>query len=363
MSKKLKAIISPLAIISLSAFIIIGSVHMATESSAELADLVNDNISQTFRRLMAAVGELFPFSLFELLIACLPLILGFVIYKAVKAFSDPDKRLRFVINLVSVILLIYSGHLLALGVGHNTTPISEKMELSEVEVTRENLIETLTSLRDEINSLADSVPRDEDGVFTHGCSFEELSREFSESYMELAEVYDLPAGYYSTAKGIVVSEVMSYLGIGGIYTYVTGEANINTNYPDYVTTFTTAHEMSHQRGFMRENEANFMAYILTSMSDDIGIRYSGALNMYSYFASALYSTDKEAYREIVSGLSELAKTDIRAANAVSEKYGDTIFEEISDFINDFYLTSSGSGGIVSYSRVVHLVLAYRYGNN
>lgn len=363
MKRKIKAIISPFAILSLSVFVIIGVIHSATDRSHTFADLVNSTVSQTFRRFMASIGELFPFSLFELLIACLPIILGFVIYRAVKVFSDSEKRWRFAINLTAVILLIYSGHLLALGVGHNTTPISDKMGLTEVEVTEENLTQTLTSLVDEINSLAEVVPRDERGVFTHGYSYATLSREFSDTYTELAKIYGLPEGYYTTAKGVKVSEVMSYLGIGGIYTYVTGEANVNTNYPDYVTTFTAAHEMSHQRGFMRENEANFMAYLLTSSSNDAGIRYSGALNMYSYFASALYRTNKDAYYEIIGGLSDLAKTDIRTANAVTEKYGDTIFEEISDFINDFYLTSSGSGGIVSYSRVVHLVLAYRYGRN
>ena len=118
--------------------------------------------------------------------------------------------------------------------------------------------------------------------------------------------------------------------------------------------------MAHQRGILRENEANFIAYILLSNSDDPTLRYSAALNMYSYFASALYRTDKDAYYEIVATLSDSVKADIRSANAVSEKYGDTIIEDISEWINDFYLESSGSGGIVSYSRVVELVLAYRY---
>ena len=56
----------------------------------------------------------------------------------------------------------------------------------------------------------------------------------------------------------------------------------------------------------------------------------------------------------------MAKVDIKTSSAVTEKYSDTIFEDISEWINDLYLESSGSGGIVSYSRVVELVLAYRY---
>lgn len=362
MDKRSK-IISPFSIFSIIVFAIVCIIHIATESSFAFADFINGSISQGFRRVMSLIGETVQFSVFELLIACLPIILFFVIRSALKAFSDPQKRWRFVINLLSVVLLIYSGHLLALGIGHNTTPVSNKMGLTEVEVSEERLTETLISLRDEINSLSDDVFRDENGVFTHGYSYKELSKKYSDAYIKLAKAYNLPYGYYTTAKGVKASFVMSYLGISGIYTYPTGEANINTNYPDYVTAFTTAHEMSHQRGFMRENEANFIAYILISTSDDPALRYSGALNMYSYFASALYSTNKDAYFAIVADLSDSAKADIRAANAVNEKYGDTIISDISDFINDLYLTSSGSGGIVSYSRVVQLVLAYRYGQN
>ena len=358
--QKKKKIISPFAIISLCLFLIIGTVHLITEMSYSFADLVNGSVSQTFRRFMASIGEIFPFSLFELLMYCLPLIIAAVVCCAVKAFSDKQRRSRFIINFAAVILLIFSGHLLALGIAHNTTPILDKMELSEVDVTEENLTETLTALVEEINTLAHDVNRDQNGVFTCGYSYSEFSKKISESYNDFATTYDLPKGYNSTAKGVKSGWAMCYLGIGGIYTYVTGEANVNTAYPDYDILFTAAHEMSHQRGILRENEANFVAYILLATSDDEGFRYSAALNMYSYFASALYKTDKDAYYEIAATLSPLAKIDIKTSSAVTEKYSDTIFEDISEWINDLYLQSSGSGGIVSYSRVVELVLAYRY---
>ncbi|MBO7195987.1 MAG: DUF3810 domain-containing protein [Clostridia bacterium] len=361
MSNKRTKIFSIFSWISIALFLIIGATHLATDISPEFADLVNSTASQGFRRIMASVGEIVSFSLFELLIICIPIILFFVIRKAVKMFSSREGRARFVVNLAAVVLLIYSGHLLALGVAHNTTTISRKMGIDEVEVTEENLIATLTDICDEINELATCVPRDSDGVFTHGYSYSEISHSISRDYITFADAYNLPEGYYSTAKGVRVSEVMSYLGITGIYTYVTGEANVNTQYPDYVTLFTIAHEMSHQRGILRENEANFVAYILLSSSDDPCFRYSAEMNMYNYFASALYSTNKDAYYEIVAELSPLAKADIRVANAVSQKYGDTIIEKISEWINDFYLKSSGSGGIVSYSCVVELVLSYREG--
>lgn len=357
--KEKKRIISPFAILSVSLFIIIGLLYFISDISYAAADFLNGTLCHAFRILMARIGDIFPFSLLEAFIICLPVIIFLVIYKAVRAFSDPAKRLRFIIDLAAFILLIYSGHLLALGVAHNTTPLSERMGLSEVEVSEENLADTLTDLVNELNSLAPAVSRDADGVFIHGRSYDEVSEIICPLYDSFAEQYGLPRGYSSRAKGVRNGWAMSYLGITGIYSYITGEANVNTYYPDYVTLFTTAHEMSHQRGILRENEANFVAYILLSSSEDESLRYSAALNMYSYFASALYRTDKDTYLQIVSSLSDTVKTDIRAANAVSDKYGDTFIEDISEWINDLYLESSGSEGVISYSRVVELVLAYR----
>lgn len=360
MHKERKRIISPFAIISVSIFIVIGILYFLSDISYAAADFLNATVCHTFRIAMASVGDLFPFSLLEALIICLPIIIFLVIYRAVKAFSDPAGRLRFIINLAAAVLLIYSGHLLALGIAHNTTPLSDRMELSEVEVSEENLTDTLTDIIEEINSLAPVVPRDADGIFTHGYSYDELSEIISPLYSSFAEQYNLPRGYSGRAKGVRNGWAMSYLGITGIYSYITGEANVNTYYPDYVTLFTTAHEMSHQRGILRENEANFVAYILLSSSEDESLRYSAALNMYSYFASALYRTNKDAYYQLIPTLSDMAKDDIRFANAVSDKYGDTFIEDISEWINDLYLESSGSEGIISYSRVVELVLSYRY---
>jgi hypothetical protein len=255
-------------------------------------------------------------------------------------------------------LLIYGGHLLTLGVAHNSTPLATKMGIPGVEVNAENLVSTLEILTDEINSLADTLPRNDDGVFTTDLTFDEISREVTSSYSALAEIYDLIPGFDSRAKSVANGWAMCYLGISGIYTYPTGEANVNSFYPSYVTIFTAAHEMCHQRGVLRENEANFLAFLITMTSDHPHLRYSGAMEVYSYVASALYRTDKDAYFELYDKLSPLARADFREANRISDLYDDTIIEKISEKINDLYLKSNGSDGVVSYGYVVRLVVAY-----
>ena len=350
--------ISSFARICIVLFVAASVLLISAELSPGMADFINYTFSQNLRRVMASFGNLFPFSLFELIVLAIPIIIFVIIRRGISAFSEKDRRRRFIINLIAFILLIYSGHILALGIGYRTTPLSKQMSLPDTEITEENLSELMYSLRDEVNSLADIVPRNESGIFDPKYTYSELSEKIYTSYSSLETKYGLPMNFKSYAKGVKFGNLMSYLRITGIYTYVTGEANVNTAYPAYDTIFTAAHEMSHQRGLMREDEANFVAYLLTSTSDDMNLRYSAALNMYSYVASALYKTDPDAYYAIAEGLSDSALSDIRASNAVTQKYGDTIIADISEWINDLYLESNGTDGVISYSQVVELTVAY-----
>ena len=358
MKEKLRNIFRPFVVVSLIIFVTVYLIHFATGMSYKFADLINSTLSHWFRRGLAAIGDLFPFSLLEVLIILSPVALAIVIYRAVKAFRTGEGRARFISGIAAIVLLICSGHLLALGVAHNATPLASKMAIKSVEVNEDNLAETLTLLRDEINALADSMPRNEDGVFDPGYSFETISEKVCASYDALAEIYDIVPGFNSRAMGVANGWAMCYLGITGIYSYITGESNVNSYYPAYVTIYTTAHELCHQRGVMRENEANFLAYLITMTSDDPYFRYSGAMNIYNYFASALYRTNKERYKEINSELSPLALADFRESSRVTNLYDDTIIEKISERINDLYLKSRGSDGVVSYGYVVRLVVAY-----
>ena len=54
---------------------------------------------------------------------------------------------------------------------------------------------------------------------------------------------------------------MSYANIGGMFFPFTMESNINVDNPFFVVPWTMAHELAHQCGFMREDEANFIAYL------------------------------------------------------------------------------------------------------
>ena len=347
----------------LSFFIFIFSLVMLliSRSSVEYANLIDGLISSHIRRFMANFGEIFSFSLFEIIVISLPIIVVLVVALVVRGFKKGRSSVEITANILAVALLLYSGNALALGVSYNTTSVAEKLDLSAVEVTEQLLSEALGSLADEINELSASVNY-ENGVSISGYGLDEASRKICNSYAKINLEYGFPDSFYSTAKGVDALHFMSYLRLGGIYTYYTGEANVNTDYPEFDLYFTAAHELSHQRGVMQENEANFMAYLALSRSDDVYLRYSAALNMFSYIGNALWRTNPDEYYKIAAELPTVAIDDLRAASAVTAKYGDTFFADISEAVNDLFLKSNGTDGTVTYGRVVKMYISYVYSN-
>ena len=151
---------------------------------------------------------------------------------------------------------------------------------------------------------------------------------------------------------------MSYTHITGVYTFFTGEANINVNFPDNTLPYTAAHELAHQRGIAREDEANFLAFLVCAESFDPYIRYSGYLNLYEYVASALSSADRQLYLKVSSTLPDLVLGEQYAYSEFFDKYRDSTVSEISETVNNTFLVMHGTEGVKSYGMVVDLAVAY-----
>ena len=273
--------------------------------SSAFAEYISGSVSQSFRRLMAAVGELVPFSLFELVIALLPFAVAFIIVLAVRAFRRGEGRIRLILSVTGIIFLLLSAYNVSMGTAYHTTPLSARLGLEVREVDRDGLVTAMEKLVGEVNRLSDSVEFS-DGVSEKDLTLDELSVRISAAHSHFSESHGLGEGFDSRAKGMVASPIMSLLGLTGIYTFYTGEANVNLTYPTFDVAFTAAHELSHQRGVLRENEANMLAFLVLYESGDEYLRYAAALTMIEYVGYALYQTDEAAYRDILSSLDSIA---------------------------------------------------------
>ena len=323
-----------------------------------VADFINSTVATAWRSVMALLNYIFPFSIFELIIIlALPAVV-FITVIIVRDKGGARSRIRKLFSLLGVVGIVYSSYLVIMATPYRTTPLAEHLGIEDrKDISKEELYRTALTVRDEVNALADEVYY-EGGESRMECSLTEMSGKLVKAYDAVRARYPFFTNIISRAKPIMASGIMCDMGLTGIYTYYTGEANVNIEYPDFALTFVTAHEFAHQRGINRENEANFMAFLVTTASDDPFVRYSGYLYMYQYLSSALSSADREMYKELRDGLDERALSDIRASNAVTLAHSDSPLRDVTEKVNNAYLQSNGTPGTVSYGYVVRLAVAY-----
>ena len=346
------------AIVSFVLFFISAILYAIACVSRTFADALNSTVSVALRYVLGAISSILPFSLFELLLVLIVPILVIVVVFSVRAARSRRSAIRFLCSVLCVLSLIATSYIYTLGVGYRTTELSEKLGLdTEDAPSTDDLYAVSVFVRDQVNELSSRVTYS-DGEGQMEYSMLELSRKISCAYAAMNGEYSLCADHFTRAKPIVFSTVMSDAGITGIYSFFTGECNINMEYPDYNLPFTVAHEFAHARGFGRENEANFLAFLVCTYSDDDFVRYSGFLNLYGYLSSALYRADPELYKTLHSELSLEALGDMRLSAAVSAEHSGSLLGKINDKANDLYLKSNGTDGVVSYGYVVELAVAY-----
>ena len=330
--------------------------------SEGFANFYNRYPAAFFRGVMATVSGILPCSIAEAFIIMSPLLAVSVIIYANKKFTSSWREVgRFLLIILSVASLFFSTFALNFGAGYHTSSVDKLLELDREDVSAEQLRETAEYLVGEINKYTDRLAVNAEGSTVMPYGYEKLSEKLVEAYDKVCDEYEFVSRFPSRVKPVMLSEPWTYTHISGVYTYFSGEANINVNFPDYTLPYTAAHEMAHQRGIAREDEANFVAFLVCAASDDDYIRYSGYLNLYEYVSNALYSADKEAYSEVRSGLDRKARREMSAYSKFFDKYRENVAANVTETVNNTYLTIQGTPGTKSYGMVVDLAVAYILG--
>ena len=334
-----------------------------------------------YQKLTAVTGRvtgLAPFSVVEIglyvLLILLPVTGVGAVVKSVRFGQGGENALCWASGLfltASALLFLYAANC---GVNYQRESFSEKTGLAAKQYTAEDLKQVCLWLTEEVNALAGQVERGGSGEMVLAASAEEKQDAAAAEYEEmplqvlgdtavqamtdLAEKYPDMKGYYPHPKPVCVSEILSYQNLSGVYSPFTIEANYNADMVDYNIPFTMCHELSHLRGFMQEEEANFIAFLACIGSDNRDFEYSGYLTGWVYCMNALRRADAEEWQQVREWLDEAAEADLRENSRFWEYY-DGAVAEVSDKVNDTYLKANGqSEGVQSYGRMVDLIIAY-----
>ncbi|MBQ7294271.1 MAG: DUF3810 domain-containing protein [Clostridia bacterium] len=328
--------------------------------SPEFAAFFHQYVGGFVRIVLAYLTNLIPFSLAELLIILLPVaITVFVIY-TIK--NKNRKVISHVITLLSVLSVIFSSFVFSFGTGYHTPSLYERFDISKEKPSVLSLKSTANTLIAEINFRVPDINYGADGSSVIPYSMDKMNGLLVDAYKPISEKYKFVQHFDSNIKPVFLSRPMAYTHTTGIYTFFTGEANLNMDFPDYTLAFTAAHELAHQRGISREDEANFFAFLACINSGDTYLEYCAYMNVFEFVVGALKKADADAYSEVMKYLSSPAKDEMRAYAKYYSKYEKALAGKVSSSVNNAYLIANGAPeGTNSYGLVVDLTVAYLNG--
>ena len=324
-----------------------------------IADFFNIYIGSASRTILATITGIIPFSIAELILILLPFIAFIIIWYMMKYQCETKKSANVaLVCILAVGSILLSSFILNLSMGYRGTKLDEKLGIESEPVSAEELYAASIYISEKINELEPLIHYNSENFSIMPYSFSEMNDKLIAAYDRFSEDHYFIKNFKSRLKPVMLSEVMSYTHITGVYTFFTGESNVNVSFPDYTIPFTAAHELAHQRGIAREDEANMIAFLVCIGSDDPYIQYSAYMNLYEYVSSALYNADQKLYKKATRTLIIDAYNEMVAYGNFFRKYENSVASKVTGTVNDVYLKVQGTGGRKSYGMVVDLTVAY-----
>lgn len=343
-------------------------------ASVKFADWYRAGIFRGIQYIMAHISALVPASAGEIMIYTgIVMIVLLFVTMVIGFFSNPVcKRIRkyYIRIAVCVLLYVYASETFNCFILYRGETLEKRFIRQGADyemISKDSLIKLHQKTVKKVNELSGEFQRDSDGsIILTKSAGKDYQKECKEALRNLSGEFQLLKGYYPDVKMIHSSDFMTQQYLLGIYFPFSMEANYNelayiTNLPA-----TFCHELSHMKGYILEDEANFLAYLACIRSQDTFMQYSGYLSVLGYIEGDLfpYLTEEEK-TEMVWVNKQVVMDDIFVKKEVFEEVEKNAFfstdfiSEATDIFLDTNLKLNGvSEGVVSYSQVVKLILLY-----
>ena len=330
------------------------------KKNAAFADLIHDNVGMVIRALLATLTSPLPFSVAEFLLITSP-VLVFLVVRSIFTATQTSITLgiRRTVCFLAIASLVYSTYIFGSATGFYGKGVDVRLGLERKDVSAEELYDTAIILIDQMREDVPEICYPEGTYSVMDFSYTEMNEKLNAAYETLCETYPEFQRLHSETKPVILSEPWTYTHISGIFTFFTGEANVNVNYPDFIVVSSAAHEMAHQRGINKEDEANFVAYLVCSLSDDPYIRYAGTLDVLNSVMNDLYSADQALWKKAYAKMPKEINRENTAYSEFFDQYRENVAAEVTTAVNNAYISSNNQpAGVKSYGLVVDLVVAY-----
>lgn len=292
-----------------------------------------------------------PFSFGDILY----LLLGIYILYSIITFFKKKTRNASLFKILILVNIFYFSYQIFWGMLYFQKPIIEK--LPEKEITLEKKKELALKYLEKCKQTRAVVMEDKYGVFqisdVHKIKTEILSQQAKlPSFISSKKAAEI-----NSLKPSLFDGVMSFTGILGYYNPFTSEAQYNTQLPSSYIPFTLAHESSHQLGFAREQEANFIGYLKGIQSSNPELKYSAEYFTLKSLLNSIVYEDEKFVENVISDFSSGMKRDWAYEKQFAAKH-QGFLNAFFSFTNNLFLKSNQQEGSVTYSYFIDLLIRY-----
>ena len=302
-----------------------------------------------------------PFSVAEFAAYALVVgIVAYLFYQLARLVLHRQRVLRAISVVTNLALLGSVGYFLFIGLwglNYNREPLATSLGYTVEPRSVSELKKLCTQLAVQANEQRAGLQQNLHGYVTYPEGKHAALQKVPLAYRALAEKSNLFEARYGAPKAVMLSRMLSYTEIEGVYIAFTAEANLNTDMPDALFLSAACHEVAHQYGFAREDEANFIAYLACQASDDPELMYSGTLLALIHSMNALYGYDADAYGEIADTYDKGVKRDINYQTLYWRQFEGPVAETSTKVNNAYLMSNNQTDGVNSYGRMVELLLA------
>ena len=309
-------------------------------------------------RLQRGLFGWIPFSVGDILYGAALVWIGYGLVHAIKAMVRRQTGAAWWFALVRRILFVFLWVYVLFnglwGLNYDRRGIADQLQLTVRRYSTAELAGLVDHIVNRLNDL-DSLARVNRPALDHSRNvFAGAVR----AYDSLAR-QDPGFTYYGpSVKSSLFSYPGAWLGFGGYYNPFTGEAQVNTFLPVFTQPFTTCHEMGHQLGYAKENEANFSGYLSARSSPDPAFRYSVYFDLYQYAARELAVRDSSLVKTFRDRLRPGIRKDFRELREFDRKYANPLEPLIWKAYGRYLRANRQPHGLVTYTEVTAWLIAY-----
>lgn len=283
-------------------------------------------------------------------------LLGFfLLYHIIKCFKKKGRN-KSLLKILLAVNIFYFAYQIFWGMLYFQTPVIKKLSSQEKPTVTKAKVLALRYL-ERCKQTRESLKEDKNGVFV----ITDLQAIQNEILLQQSKLPSFISGKkapdINSFKPSLFKNVMSFTGILGYYNPFTAEAQYNSELPSTFLPFTSAHESSHQLGFAREQEANFVGYLLGINSKNAELRYSTEYFTLKSLLGFIFDEDPAFVKAALLHYSPAMKRDRAYEKAFVLKH-QGVLDDFFAFTNNLFLKSNQQEGSITYSYFIDLLQNY-----